>query len=144
MSHMSAGETRSAHLSLRVKPSLHAQLTHEARSQPDGSRSRLAERLIDEGLRMEMHPGIVFRSGPAGRRPRLIGGPDVWEVARVYRDLDASELPDEDRVTTTASLSGQPLHHVRAAVAYYRTYTSEIDGWIEMVDREADVATSSG
>jgi hypothetical protein len=24
---------------------------------------------------------IVFRDGPAGRRARLIGGPDVWEAA---------------------------------------------------------------
>jgi len=23
----------------------------------------------------------VFRDGPAGRRARLIGGPDVWEAA---------------------------------------------------------------
>jgi hypothetical protein len=42
--------------------------------------SPLAERLIDEGLRMDDHPLIVFRSGPAGRRPALAGGPDIAEV----------------------------------------------------------------
>jgi hypothetical protein len=35
------------------------------------AKSRTAERLIDEGLRMEDHPGIVFRDGPAGRRAAL-------------------------------------------------------------------------
>lgn len=27
---------------------------------------------------MDEHPGIVFRSGPAGRRAGLAGGPDIW------------------------------------------------------------------
>jgi hypothetical protein len=29
---------------------------------------------------MNAHPGIVCRDGPAGRRPGVVGGPDVWEV----------------------------------------------------------------
>ena len=36
--------------------------------------STLAERLIDEGLRMEAHPLVMFRDGPSGRRPILVGG----------------------------------------------------------------------
>jgi hypothetical protein len=43
---------------------------------------RLAQRYIDEGMRLDRHPGIVFRDGPAGRRPVVAGGPDVWEVVR--------------------------------------------------------------
>ena len=31
-------------------------------------RSRVAEQLIDEGIRMREFPGIVFRPGPTGRR----------------------------------------------------------------------------
>jgi hypothetical protein len=30
--------------------------------------ARLAERYIEEGLRTDRHPGIMFRDGPAGRR----------------------------------------------------------------------------
>jgi hypothetical protein len=53
----------------------------ERRSRELGEpKSRVAERLIDEGLRMEEFPGIVFRDGPTGRRASLLGGPDVWEV----------------------------------------------------------------
>ena len=44
------------------------------------NKSRLAERYIDEGMRMEDHPGIVFRDGPTGRRAGLAAGPDLWEV----------------------------------------------------------------
>ena len=44
------------------------------------NKSRLAERYVDEGTRMDEHPGIVFRGGPTGRRAALAGGPDVWEV----------------------------------------------------------------
>jgi hypothetical protein len=32
------------------------------------NKSRLAERYVDEGTRMDEHPGIVFRGGPTGRR----------------------------------------------------------------------------
>jgi hypothetical protein len=37
------------------------------------SRARVAERLIEEGLRTEEFPGIVFRSGPTGRRAGIAG-----------------------------------------------------------------------
>jgi hypothetical protein len=47
------------------------------------SKSPLAERYIDEGIRVDEHPGIVFRDGPAGHRPGLAAGPEVWEVSGV-------------------------------------------------------------
>src|SRR5687767_9047700 len=53
------------------------------------SASGLAGRLVDEGLRMESFPGIVFRLGPSGRRAALARGPDVWEVVSRLRSLDA-------------------------------------------------------
>jgi hypothetical protein len=34
------------------------------------------------------HPLVRFADGPAGRRARLIGGPDVWEVVAVAHDND--------------------------------------------------------
>ena len=54
---------------------------------------RLAQRYIDEGMRLDRHPGIVFRDGPAGRRPVVVGGPDVWEVIAAARS--APERGDE-------------------------------------------------
>src|SRR6266487_5136826 len=38
---------------------------------PGSSMSSAANRLVDEGLRMSEHPGIVFRDGPTGRRAGL-------------------------------------------------------------------------
>ena len=49
--------------------------------------SRLAERLVEEGLRMDEHPGVVFRDGPAGRRAALAAGPDVWELVRFIKSV---------------------------------------------------------
>ena len=35
----------------------------------------LAQRYVEEGLRMDDHPLVRYADGPAGRRARLIGGP---------------------------------------------------------------------
>jgi hypothetical protein len=99
------------------------------------NRSQLAKALLEEGLRMADHPGIVFRSGPAGRRPALAVGPDVWEVARVFRDVDET---GEEAITRTAELSGLTPQEVRTVVRYYAAYRDEIDTWIRMVDEEAE------
>jgi hypothetical protein len=40
-----------------------------------------ARTLIDEGLRRERHPGIVFREGPAGRRAAIEGIQPTRRVA---------------------------------------------------------------
>src|SRR5713226_7897557 len=46
----------------------------------------LAQRYVEEGLRMEDHPLIRFVDGVAGRRVRLVGtSMDVWEVIAVVR-----------------------------------------------------------
>jgi uncharacterized protein DUF5615 len=38
-------------------------------------------------------PGVIFRTGPTGRRADLAAGPDVWEVVRAVRSARAAE-PD--------------------------------------------------
>ena len=49
----------------------------------------LAQRYVEEGLRMDEHPLVRFAEGPAGRRARLVGtGSDVWEVIAAVRDND--------------------------------------------------------
>ena len=49
--------------------------------------STLAQRYVEEGLRMDDHPLVRFADGPAGRRARLVGsGLDVWEIMDVVRD----------------------------------------------------------
>src|SRR5207245_1931069 len=88
------------------------------------NKSRLAERYIDEGMRMEDHPGIVFRDGPTGRRAGLAAGPDVWEVLSALR---STGLKGDEAVQATAEWSGLTVRQVRDAVGYYSGYPAEID-----------------
>ena len=101
------------------------------------SKSRVAEQLIEEGLRMQDHPQIVFRDGPAGRRAALAAGPDVWEVIGTMR---SSGKKGEDAIRVAAEWGALAPAVVRAAVAYYAEYPEEIDERIrsneEMADRE--------
>lgn len=126
----------SRHLTLRLDKATLDRLDAESR-RAGTTRSSLARELLDEGLRMQAHPGVVFRSGPAGRRASLALGPDIWEVARVFRHLDATR---EELVRTTAELTGLDEQQVHIALRYYAEFPEKIDAWIERVDAEADLA----
>ena len=124
---------RNAMISIRMPDETLEQLeaTAEARGE---TRSALTQRYIDEGLRMDRHPGIVFRPGPAGRRPGLTGGPDVWEVVQVVRNVE----PRGDRaIAEAASWQGLAATQVRIAMEYYADYPAEIDAWLAKVDAQA-------
>jgi uncharacterized protein (DUF433 family) len=91
----------------------------------------LAQRYVEEGLRMDEHPLIRFADGPAGRRARITGtGKDVWEIIAVVRDNDGD--PAE-----AAGYLEIPLGLVQSAVAYYGAYTDEIDQQIQDNDQMA-------
>ena len=90
--------------------------------------SQLVERLLEEAMRTEELPGIVFRSGPAGRRAGVLGGPDVWEIVR---DLEAAEAAGhEDPVAHVLAVTDLAEEQVRLAAAYHRAHPDEIDAWI--------------
>ena len=97
----------------------------------------LAQRYVEEGLRMDEHPLIRFADGPAGRRARLLGtGKDVWEVIAVVRDNDGD-------IAETARYLELPLGLVHAAVAYYGAFPTEIDEWIDLSQSEATEARAA-
>lgn len=123
-------------LSIRFRrPGSYDRLKHRA-AQGAESISAVGERLIDEGLRMEAHPGVVFRDGPSGRRAGLAAGPDVWEVIGLMRSLTGSV---EERAVRVAAQLGLALPQVRAASRYYAEFTDEIDGEIAQNDEMADL-----
>src|SRR5271156_7008595 len=75
-------------LSVRLSDSTIARLGRHAQRMRLAPRT-LAQRYVEEGLRMDEHPLIRFADGPAGRRARLTGtGKDVWEVIATVRDND--------------------------------------------------------
>jgi hypothetical protein len=104
--------------------------------------SSTANRLVDEGLRMLDHPGVIFRDGPTGRRAGLVGGPDVWEVVRAVKSARAAEpgLDEEEILALTTANSGVPLRLVRIAVRYWASYADEIDAEIAAADAAEDAA----
>ena len=124
--------SRNAMISIRMPDETRAQLeaTAEARGE---ARSALTQRYIDEGLRMDRHPGIVFRPGPAGRRPGLAGGPDVWEVVRVAQNVETRG----DGAIAEAAAGSIFATQVRIAMEYYADYPAEIDAWLARVDAQA-------
>jgi hypothetical protein len=124
----------SQHLSIRLSKDTFERLdNHSQRS--NRTRSETAKTLIEEGLRMAAHPGVIFRDGPTGRRPALVDGPDVWEVARVFNGcIDEGE----GLIQRAESLTGLNARQLRTALRYYAEYPEEIDAWIARVDAEAD------
>ena len=87
-------------------------------------KTALADRYVEEGLAMDTYPGIVFRDGPAGRRPAVLGGPDVWEVIQVFM------AESRDTGATSQNLGLRP-GLIDAAVAYYADNREAVDEWIE-------------
>ncbi len=121
------------HVSFRLHSETFERLEELSRT-TGRKKSELLNALVDEGLRMESHPGIVFATGPAGRRPRLIDGPDVWEVVRVVKNVEAK---GDAAIPKAAAWMDLRADQVETAVEYYADHRTEIDAWIARVDREA-------
>jgi hypothetical protein len=127
------------HLSFRIDSETFDELTALSR-QSGETRSHLAKTLLEEGLRMRAHPGIIFRSGAVGRRPALVDGPDVWTVARVLRDVESR---GEAALCETAELTGLRLDQVETVARYYAEYQDEIDEWLRRLDEYAEQARAA-
>jgi uncharacterized protein (DUF433 family) len=128
--------TRKEHFTLRLDPETVQRLTRQAQRSGQAKTS-LAERYLEEGVRMAEHPAIVFRNGPAGRRPGLAGrGLDVWEVIETVKNEDGN-------AEAAAAYLDIGLHLVAAALDYYASYQDEIDAWIEANAAQAAEAEAS-
>jgi hypothetical protein len=128
--------------SVRFDDTVLARINAFVATHPGLSLSSASNLLVDEALREHEHPLITFRDGPAGRRARLIGGPDVWEVVRAVRSARAAEplLSPEDIVELVVDTSGVPAPLVRAAVTYWADYGAEIDALMEHAHEEEERA----
>ena len=125
--------------SIRMSPTTLARLEADARRRGE-PKARAAERLIDEGLRMAEHSGIVFRDGPAGRRAALAAGPDVWEVIDAVK---GTRLTGERAIEAAAKWGGLNPAEVRAAIRYYGRFPDEIDERILLNRNEAKLQRES-
>ncbi|MDP1878593.1 MAG: hypothetical protein Q8M17_13675 [Actinomycetota bacterium] len=123
--------------SIRFEDTTLERLTAYAARHAGLSGASAAALLVEEGLRMDEHPAVVFRDGPGGRRAVLIGGPDVWEVIRSLRDARAAEpkMPANGLVGLVQENSGVSEALIRAALDYYGSYPAEVDAAIMDADR---------
>ncbi len=112
------------HRSFRFDPTTLERLEQRAR-QTGLTQTALVERYVDEGLRQDDHPGIVFVNEPAGRRARVAGtGLDVWEVVETVQHHGGS---------AAEAAAYLHLHEevVLVALRYYADFPHEIDAWID-------------
>ncbi len=107
--------------------------------------SSATSRLVDEALRAREHPLITFKDGPAGRRARVVGGPDVWEIIGAVRSVRESEpeLPGDEALSVVTETSGVPMPFVRAALAYWGDYPEEVDAFLDRARAEAGQAQAA-
>lgn len=123
----------SQHLSIRL-PRETVERLDELSCQSDSTRSEAARTLIEEGLRMMDHPGIVFRPGPTGRRAGLAIGPDVWEIVGAIHNLTGHV---DDPVTVLGEQICLSTHEIKLALNYYRAFPKEVDRRIALNDTVA-------
>ena len=85
----------------------------------------LAQRMIEEALRMAEHPHVDFADNGPVRRARLRGtGLEVWEMIDVVKG-------HEGDLAGAAEQTGKPVELVEAAIAYYGAFPDEIDVLLE-------------
>jgi hypothetical protein len=124
-------------LSMRFDAALLARLRRRVNATPGSTTSALAQRLIDEGLRMADHPGVIFKDGPSGRRAALGYGPDIWEIVKFLGEIDERGPAALDAAAEVFAIdSGR----VSAAVSYYSSYPDEIDAEINEADEASERA----
>src|SRR5262252_7629011 len=110
-------------LPIRFDAALLARLRRRASATTGATTSALAQRLIDEGLRMADHPGVIFKDGPTGRRAALTYGPDIWEVIKFLRESDERGPAALDAAADVFTLDAS---RIATAASYYADYRDEV------------------
>ena len=110
---------------IRVPDELESEIRRQAEERGK-SWSAMTNELLTEAIRMRRVPGVVFADGPSGRRAVVAGtGIDVWEVVAAWKagGRDPEKLHED--------FSWLKETQLRAALAYYELYPSEIDARLE-------------
>jgi uncharacterized protein (DUF433 family) len=110
---------------IRLSAQLDEEISRESTARGKSWSAMTAE-LLDEAIRTRRAPGVSFVDGATGRRAVVSGtGLDVWEVVATWREADRSF---EALRRNYPWLSEAQL---RAALAYYEIYPTEIDARLE-------------
>ncbi|WP_189077524.1 hypothetical protein [Mangrovihabitans endophyticus] len=126
--------------SVRFDEGVLSRLDRYVREHPGSSSSSVANMFVDEALRSHEHPGVIFRSGPTGRRAALSGGPDVWEVITALNAI-REESPQASQTALLGELgdvTGLSAAQVSAALRYYAAYPGEVEERIALNEEVAE------
>jgi len=86
------------------------------------SPSKLVNRYVKEGLRMDKHPAIAFKTTPHGRRAVLASRPGLQVI-----DVIGTWQGERQEVAATARYFRISEDEVQAVLRYYADYKNEID-----------------
>ena len=125
--------------SVRFEPQVLERLAAFIAAHRELTLSSATSRLVDEALRAHEHPLITFKDGPAGRRARVVGGPDVWEVIGAVQSVRGAEpaLAGDEVLAVVAETTGVPVPFLRAALAYWGDFPEEVDAFLDRARAEA-------
>jgi hypothetical protein len=131
--------------SVRFEPRVLERLSAFVAVHQELTLSSATSRLVDEALRAREHPLITFKDGPAGRRARVVGGPDVWEIIGAVRSVRTAEpdLAGDEALAVVAETSGVPTPFLRAALAYWGDDPEEVDAFLDRARAEAGQAQAA-
>jgi uncharacterized protein (DUF433 family) len=85
--------------------------------------SRLVNRYVKEGLRMDAHPAITFRTTSLGRRATVLAARPGLQVI----DVISTWRAEKQDIAATARYLGLSEDDVRAVLSYYADYKEEVD-----------------
>lgn len=91
----------------------------------------MATEALTEAEKLARAPGIIYVDGPAGRRAKIAGGLDVFELIRAWQSLDG------DIATLAANYPWMTHEQILAGLRFYRLFPEEIDRWLV---REREIA----
>jgi uncharacterized protein (DUF433 family) len=115
--------------SLRIPEKLDREISREIQFRGERDWSKGVITLMEEAVRASRVPGIVFVQRRNERRPAVaFSGLEVWEVIATWKEAG------EDWAQLVQAYPELSETQLRAAVAYYAAYPSEID---ERLAREA-------
>ena len=108
--------------SLRMDDETHGELFEHA-ERLELNASRLVNRYVKEGLRMDKHPALIFRTTANGRRSAvLVSHPGLQVV-----DVIGTWRAERQDLARTARYLGIDEGDVRAVLAYYADYREEVE-----------------
>ena len=107
--------------SLRMDDDTREELVEHA-ERSEVSPSKLVNRYVREGLRMDKHPAIAFKTTPQGRRAVLTARPGLQVI-----DIIGTWQAERQDVAATARYFHIGEDDVRAVLRYYADYKDEID-----------------